>query len=68
MKWRNAETNPPKKDGEYIVHVKNLTGYRILNNSVFLASYCMGEWIFEGWDDNNVTHWMPMPKPPKESK
>ena len=68
MKWRNAETNPPKKDGEYIVHVKNLTGYLILDKPVFVARYVMDEWLFKGWEDNNVTHWMPLPKPPKENQ
>lgn len=68
MKWRNAKTNPPKKDGEYIICVENLTGYYILDKPVFVAHYWMDEWSFEGWEDNNVTHWMPMPKPPKENQ
>ena len=67
MKWRNAKTNPPKEDGEYIVFAKNLTGYWKLDKPVFTCNYCLGEWIFQGWEDNHITHWMPMPKPPQEN-
>ena len=63
--WIDAKINPPKEDGEYIVFAKNLTGYWKLDKPVFTCNYCLGEWIFQGWEDNRITHWMPMPKPPK---
>lgn len=66
MAWINAKENPPKKDGKYIVCVKNLTGYRPLREEVFIATFMGGEWIFNGWEDNDVTHWMNKPKKPRK--
>lgn len=66
MKWINAEESPPKKDGKYFVYTKNLTGYKPLEDNVFVAQYAFGEWLFNGWEDNKVTHWMKLPKEPKE--
>lgn len=63
--WIDVKTNPPKEDGEYIVFAKNLTGYWKLDKPVFTCNYYLGEWIFQRWEDNRITHWMPMPKPPK---
>jgi len=65
--WRDAKTDPPKEDGEYIVHVRNLSGYWQMKSPVFVAEYFKGDWIFQGWEDNEVTHWQPLPELPKEN-
>lgn len=66
MKWINAKENPPKKDGKYLVCTTNLTGYNPLEDDVLIATFMGGEWIFNGWKYNNVTHWMNKPKKPKK--
>lgn len=68
MRWHDAKTNPPKEDGEYIVYAKNLTGYWKLDKPVFVAQYSLGEWIFQGWEDNHIIAWMNLPKPPQKNK
>ena len=58
-------TKKPKKDGKYIVYTKNLTGLRKLEDPVFVADFLDGEWIFQGWENNKITNWKEMPKPPE---
>lgn len=65
MEWISAKEKLPDKPGEYIVFVKNLTGRITYFNPVFVASFYYG-WHFQACDDNVVTHWMPLPEPPKE--
>ena len=66
MKWISVEEKLPKKDGKYLVHTKNLTGYSPLKENVFIAEFYYDDWNFKGWEDNSVTHWMKLPKAPKE--
>ena len=66
MKWTSVEEKLPKKDGKYLVHTKNLTGYSPLKENVFIAEFYYDDWKFKGWEDNSVTHWMKLPKAPKE--
>lgn len=65
MEWISVSDRLPSESGEYIVHVKNLTGRIKYFNPVFVASFYCG-WNFQAWEDNVVTHWMPLPEPPKE--
>ena len=66
MEWISVNERLPETYGEYIVFVKNLTGQIFLEKSIFVANYFYKQWLFEGWVDNKVTHWMPLPEPPKE--
>ena len=63
--WIPCEKELPKKDGTYLVTVKNLTGYYIMEENVFACSYWQNEFIFRGWEDNAVIAWMPLPQPYK---
>ena len=65
MEWISVNDRLPEKCGEYIVFVKNLTGRIAYFNPVFVASFYY-TWNFQAWEDNVVTHWMPLPAPPKE--
>ena len=65
-KWIDVNERLPKKDGRYIVHIKNLTGYMPLEQRVFVAEFIFNDFVFKGWEDNEVTHWMPLPEPPEE--
>lgn len=64
MKWISIKEKLPKKQGKYIVSVVNLTGHIPLQDNIFIANFMFDEWLFEGWEDNVVTHWMELPKNP----
>ncbi len=66
--WIDVNERLPKKDGRYIVHTRNLTGYAPLENNIFVAVFAFDDFAFKGWEDNEVTHWKPLPKPPKQKK
>lgn len=62
--WHDAETDPPKESGEYIVMIKGGIKATTLH-------YASGEWfdldaVVQAY--YAVTHWMPMPKPPKKGE
>ena len=63
--WISVKDRLPKRHGRYLVFVKNLTRWHVLDNPVFVADFVYGQWNFHGWEDNCVTHWMPLPQPPK---
>lgn len=64
--WISVKDRLPETSGRYLVHVKNIAGYKPLKNCEFIAEYFWVDWIFTGWENNRVTHWMPLPEPPKE--
>ena len=64
MKWINVNAQLPKENGKYLVCTCNITGYKPLENDVFIADYIYGQWAFKGWEHNSVTHWMRLPKNP----
>ena len=66
MKWISVKEKLPKKEGKYLIYTKNLTGYKPLEENIFIAIFYCNDWIFKYWEDNDVTHWMPLPEPPKE--
>lgn len=68
MNWININEQLPKEKGRYLVCTINLTGYKPLENDVFIADYIFGEWVFDGWEHNSITHWMELPKKPKQLK
>ena len=70
QEWISVEDRLPDQSGEVLVIVsgnpqKNIT----LNCAYELAEYDHYDgWIMEmwpEWEDAVVTHWMPMPQPPK---
>ena len=64
-RWIPVSERLPEENGQYLVTVKNLTGYEQLSNNVFECEFFEKDWIFKGWKDNKVIAWMPLPKPYK---
>lgn len=72
--WIKIEDRLPDKDGNYIVYAQDENSPHDegiwYENIVILAEYAFGEWT---WDENGiewdisgiVTHWMPLPEPPR---
>lgn len=67
-KWISVNDKLPKKDGRYLTRTINLTGNRPIEDNIFIADFFGNDWLFDGWEDNEVTHWMPLPKPPKQGR
>lgn len=59
--WISVKDRIPEKVGRYLVCTENIAGYRLLENPVFIAESFHGQWVFEGWESNRVTHWMSLP-------
>ena len=63
-KWISVEDRLPEKQGYYLVYTEE--------DGVFSAEYnpkrerCPWTDESEGYCDFPVTHWMPLPEPPKE--
>jgi hypothetical protein len=66
--WKTFPENTPPANGEYIVYAINITGRNKLDEDVFVAKYFCGDWLFENWEDNKVTHWMDFPDAPSDKK
>lgn len=64
--WRPA-SEPPKEEGEYIVMIDGANGPTTL-----WYSKCYDGWYnYDEYDrifKYDITHWMPLPQPPKEVK
>lgn len=57
-RWINVEDRLPDDDDSYLVWN---------GNHIFVAIYWGGgEWMFDSYATHEVTHWMPLPEPPKE--
>lgn len=63
QRWIPA-SKPPKEEGSYLVCSK--TG-KVYTSHYYTEKKC-SEWYTRKaeWSHPNVTHWMPLPKPPKE--
>ena len=66
--WILCSERLPDKAGKYIVSVKNMAGFWILDNPVFVCDYEFDTFIFQGWEDNDVIAWMPLPEPYRKEK
>lgn len=63
-KWIRVKEQPPK-DGQKVIAVFRDGGGVIVDQ----ARYSNGEFDFADWAyvwDENITHWTPLPEPPKE--
>ena len=72
--WISVEERLPKENGNYIVYVQDENspnGEGVwYENIVTLVEYAFGDWT---WYENSneyditdiVTHWMPLPEPPR---
>jgi hypothetical protein len=59
QRWRDAETEPPKK-GSYVIAIST-------HGSPDQCLYDGTGWYCHGYPVT-VTHWMPLPSPPTETK
>jgi hypothetical protein len=66
--WISVSERLPSGSGKYLVTAKNITGWWILDNNVFVCDYAYDTFIFQGWEDNEVIAWMPLPSPFKEGE
>ena len=66
--WIPCSERLPSEEGKYLVTVKNLRGYWILENNVFVCNYQFDDFIFQGWEDNEVIAWQPLPTPYRTEK
>ena len=70
-KWISVDERLPEVSDVVLVIANGKPREHItLHNALLIASYWGEEgWIadgFESWDKLAVTHWMPLPEPPKE--
>lgn len=69
-RWIPCSERLPESDLEVLVIASGKVGNITLVNSVEIGDFDRDEgWILEmwpGWEDPNVTHWMPLPELPKE--
>jgi hypothetical protein len=65
-KWNKYPESKPAESGEYLVTIKNLTGINKPEKRVKTATWALDDWLFEGWEDNKVTHWQEFPGPAEE--
>jgi hypothetical protein len=71
--WISVKLCPLPEEGEFLVYLSDpLTGMRIHSLSIcMVANGSGGESPFRvvggifGYDAPNITHWMPLPEPPK---
>lgn len=70
-RWIPVTERKPKTDDIVIVAIHDDSGdtpYDVTNVGFFLDVYPLGVWVVENERCNYVTHWMPLPEPPKEEK
>ena len=69
-RWIPVTDRLPDSDDFVLVIASGIVGNITLDNAIELAAFSEVEgWILEMWpelEDPKVTHWMPVPEPPKE--
>ena len=69
-RWIPVTERLPDSDDFVLVIASGIVGNITLDNAIELAAFSEVEgWILEMWpelEDPKVTHWMPLPEPPKE--
>ena len=68
--WIPVSERLPEKSGKYLITIKNLTGFEIPKEYVFICDYfhAIKEFMFDTWEDNKIVAWQPLPEPYKEAK
>ena len=66
--WIPCSERLPEEKGKYLVTAENETGWWILENNVFVCEYAFDTFIFQGWEDNEIIAWMPLPAPYTEGE
>ena len=68
-KWIPVSERLPDEEGWYLVFTTPNRGYRSINKGQFIKGYewdnFKPRWRGAGGTWTNVTHWMPLPEPPK---
>ena len=73
--WISVKDRLPIEDDDYLTYVMdNGCSYRCEVQSFYkdqkklkgMYGDCFSHWELTKWDDDIVTHWMPLPKPPKD--
>lgn len=69
QEWVSVTERLPGNEDFVLVITSGKAGNIELVNAIELASFSMSEgWILEmwpEWEDPKITHWMPLPEPPK---
>lgn len=70
QRWVSVKDRLPEKGtyDRYLVHVENTTNFNRLLDNVIIALWCDDDWLYDGWEDNRVTHWMPLPESPTKGE
>jgi len=70
QRWISIKDRMPEKGtyDRYLVHVENTTNFNRLLDNVIIALWCDDDWLYDGWEDNRVTHWMALPEPPTKGE
>ena len=63
MKWISVKDNLPNNEGDYLCYVKG-HGIRIRRFSEWITGSRKRWWV-NASETTKVTHWMPLPEPPK---
>ena len=59
-KWISVKDRLPEEEKEVLCYLGNALG-----KGIVVAFRRHGDWYFDGWKCPTVTHWMPLPEPPK---
>ena len=69
-KWISVKERLPEEEGWYQVYTAPDKGYKSINKAMFRKGFEWNNftprWHGAGGTWGNVTHWMPLPEPPKE--
>lgn len=68
-RWIPVTERKPRTDDIVIVAIHDDSGdtpYDVTNVGFYLDVFPLGIWVVENERCNYVTHWMPLPQPPKE--
>ena len=69
QEWISVEDRLPEEEGWYLVYTTPNREHKSINKAMFCKGYAWGNfepyWRGAGGHWANVTHWMPIPNPPK---
>ena len=61
--WISVKGRLPEEEKEVLCYLGNS-----IAKLTVVSFRRRGEWYFDGWPCPTVTHWMPLPEPPKEDE